>query len=123
MTGLVLTLDVATAAALEEAIRRQLEIHEIAPSQARITPGLVEIRKVALSVVDRQEPSRTDSRGGVMERDRMDREWLSVAEFAAELGVSRRTVERRIAAGELRSRKFGACRRVLAADLDPEEAA
>ena len=116
-------VDAATAEALVQAIGNQVEIAEIAPGHARVTDQLGRVLRAALSVADRQEPPATASHLGSRQDGVMDREWVTINEAARALYVSRRTVERRIAAGDLRSRKFGASRRVFALDLTIQEAA
>ena len=121
--GAAEVVDAATAEALEQAITRQLETHAIAPDLAKVTAQLGRVREAAVSAASRQEPSGAVSRLAPGDHDRMDRrEWLTVAEAAAHLGVSRRTVERRVASGELRSRTFGRARRVHRAELAADAA-
>ena len=116
-------VDAATAEAIEQALSRQLETHAIDPDLAKVTKQLVRVRAAAVSVASRQEPTGAASPLASGDHDRVNREWLTIADAAAHWGVSRRTVERRVANGELRSRTFGRARRVHRADLKREDAA
>jgi excisionase family DNA binding protein len=116
-------VDPLTCEALEQAVGRQLELHAAHPDLAKVTPQLGRVRGAAVSHAMRLEPTATDTRSAAVDHRGMDREWLTVAEAAETLAVSRRTIERRVAAGELRSMTLGRCRRVLRADVERGAAA
>jgi excisionase family DNA binding protein len=117
--ALVLVVDRDVAGHLAVALDRHVAALE-AFGRA-VPPELLELRGVALKLAGQERPG-ADTGGSARETAPMFREWLSPAEVAGQLGVSERTVRRRIAAGQLRSRTFGRARRVHRDDLRWEAA-
>jgi excisionase family DNA binding protein len=121
VTALVaIALDVDAAGHLAVAIDRHVQALD-AFGRA-VPPELLELRSVALELAGQERPG-ADTGGSARETAPMFREWLTPAEVAGQLGVSERTVRRRVASGELPSRAFGRARRVHRDDLRREASA
>ena len=72
-----------------------------------------------LSAANRQEPTNMDGSSGRVDGAYMpDAHLLTVNEAAAAAGVSKRTIERVVASGELASVTVGRARRVRRVDLE-----
>ena len=113
MGAVVLELDRDVAGHL--AVALHAHVQSLGAFGRACPPELLALQAIAIRLSG-QERSGADSRRDAREPVPM-REWLSVEQTAEVLGVSERTVRRRIAAGDLPSRKFGRARRVHRADV------
>jgi excisionase family DNA binding protein len=127
LSDFVFPLDRDVAAHLLLAVRRHRE--HLRRLGAAEPPALSEVEAALLAVVgerqgasggvrERQGATGSDSRRVMAESQDHDDEFLTRFEVARRVGVSVRTVDRWIAAGELWSAKRGRVRRVARADLD-----
>ena len=106
-------LDAVDAEQLERALTRHEEVAEHPGTPDVFTPALAQLRALAVQTATGGHGwTPADSDGAVRNGAPM-REWLTISEAAEVLGMSERSVRRRVRSGELPSTLFGPrCRRV-----------